>query len=306
MPLRVVSGVAAAVACLLGGCAAGTSPDAATTPPSAVAPATPPRAPGAQHASRPRPAAVPAFSHVVVVIEENHAFNEVIGNANAPYITSLARAGATMTQSFALTHPSQPNYLALFSGSTQGVTSDSCPHTFSAENLGHQLLAAGIGFAAYSDTMPSDGFTGCTSGRYARKHNPWTDFDNVPASVNLRFSRFPTDFSTLPKLSFVIPDLCDDMHDCGVSTGDSWLRTHLGAYATWAAANNSLLLVTFDEDDSSASNQIPTLFSGAHVKPGSYAERITHYTVLRTLETIAGVGCVANSCSASAIADIWS
>ena len=250
-------------------------------------------------------AALPGYDHIVVVIEENHSYSEVIGNAGAPYLTSLANGGANMTQSFAVTHPSQPNYLALFSGSTQGTTSDSCPHTFSAENLGHQVLAAGSTFAGYSESMPSDGYTGCTSGNYARKHNPWVDFSNVPPSSNLRYTDFPTDYTTLPKLSFVVPNLCDDMHDCSVSTGDTWLNNHLGSYATWAATHNSLLVVTFDEDDSSASNQIPTVFSGAHVAAGGYAEHITHYTVLRTLESLTGVACVANSCAVGPITDIW-
>ena len=252
------------------------------------------------------PAAIPAYDHVVVVIEENHSFSEVIGNSNAPYITSLANTGAKMTQSFAVTHPSEPNYLALFSGSTHGLTDDSCPHTYTGENLGHQLIAAGRTFTGYSESMPSDGYTGCTSGSYARKHNPWVNFTNVPSSSNLRFSRFPTDFTTLPKVSIVVPNLCNDMHDCSVSTGDTWLKNHLGAYATWAKTHNSLLLVTFDEDDRSASNRIPTLFYGAHVATGTYSEHITHYTVLRTLESINGLGCTGSSCSVSPISDIWS
>ncbi|MEN3308732.1 MAG: phosphatidylinositol-3-phosphatase [Micromonosporaceae bacterium] len=259
---------------------------------------------GAAHAAV-SPAALPSYDHIVVVIEENHAYNEIVGNASAPYITSLATGGANMTQSFAVTHPSQPNYLAVYSGSTQGITSDSCPHTFSGDNLGHQLAAAGQSFVGYSETMPSDGYTGCTSGRYARKHNPWVNFSNVPASANLRFTRFPTSYPTLPKLSFVIPNLCSDMHDCAVATGDTWLKNNLGAYATWAATHNSLLLVTFDEDDSSASNHVATVFYGAHVATGAYAERVTHYTVLRTLQSLTGLGCLANSCSVSPISDIW-
>ena len=250
-------------------------------------------------------AALPAYAHIVVVIDENHAYNEVIGNPNAPYITSLANGGAKMTQSFAVTHPSEPNYLALFSGSTHGITDDSCPHTFTGENLGHQLINAGTTFTGYSESMPSDGYTGCTSGNYARKHNPWVNFSNVPAASNLRFSDFPTTFSNLPKVSIVVPNLCNDMHNCSVATGDTWLKNHLGAYATWAKANNSLLIVTFDEDDSSASNHIPTLFYGAHVKTGNYSEHITHYTVLRTLESLTGLGCTGSSCSVNPIADIW-
>jgi acid phosphatase len=250
-------------------------------------------------------AALPAYDHIVVVIEENHSYNEIIGNANAPYITSLANGGAKMTQSFAVTHPSEPNYLALYSGSTQGLTNDSCPHTYSGENLGHQLIAAGRTFKGYSESMPSDGYTGCTSGSYARKHNPWVNFTNVPASSNVRFSTFPTDFSTLPTVSVVVPNLCSDMHDCSVKTGDTWLKTHLDAYAQWAKTHNSLFVVTFDEDDSSQSNQIATVFYGAHVATGSYREHITHYTVLRTLESLNGLACTGNSCSVSAISDIW-
>ncbi len=148
-------------------------------------------------------AALPTYAHIVVVIEENHSYSEVIGNANAPYITSLANNGAKMTQSFAVTHPSQPNYLALFSGSTQGITDDSCPHTFSSANLGRQLINNGKTFKGYSESMPSDGYTGCSSSDnlYKRKHNPWVNFTNVPSTSNLRFSGFPTAYSNLPKLS---------------------------------------------------------------------------------------------------------
>jgi phosphatidylinositol-3-phosphatase len=255
----------------------------------------------------PAHAALPSYAHIVVVIEENHSYSEVIGNSNAPYITSLANNGAKMTQSFAITHPSEPNYLALFSGSTQGLTDDSCPHTYSSANLGRQLINAGRTFKGYSESMPSDGFTGCSSSDnlYKRKHNPWVNFTNVPSSSNLRFSVFPTDYTTLPRVAFVVPNMCHDMHDCSVSTGDTWLKNKLGAYATWAKTHNSLLLVTFDEDDHSANNRIPTVFYGAHVATGSYSEHITHYTVLRTLESLNGLGCVANSCSVSAITDIW-
>jgi phospholipase C len=250
-------------------------------------------------------AELPRYDHIIVVIEENHSNAEVIGNPSAPYMTSLAKGGANFTQSFAVTHPSEPNYLALYSGSTQGLRDDSCPHTYNAENLGHQLATAGVTFAGYSEAMPSDGYTGCNSGRYARKHNPWVNFPNVPATANLPFSRFPTDYTTLPAVSVVVPDLCNDMHDCSVKTGDTWLKNNLGGYASWAATHNSLLVVTFDEDDFTASNRIPTFFAGAHVLTGSYSENVTHYGLLRTLESLAGVGCVANSCSATAISDVW-
>ncbi|MCW3844220.1 alkaline phosphatase family protein, partial [Micromonospora yasonensis] len=181
----------------------------------------------------PASAALPRYDHIVVVVEENHAYHEIIGSADAPYLTALARTGANMTRSYAVTHPSLPNYLALFSGSTQGLTDDSCPRSWSGENLGHQLIATGRTFAGYAQSMPSVGYTGCAHGRYARTHNPWVNFTNVPASSNLRFADFPTDYATLPELSIVVPDFCQDMHACPVPTGDTWLRNNLGAYATW-------------------------------------------------------------------------
>jgi phosphatidylinositol-3-phosphatase len=115
---------------------------------------------------------LPTPSHVVVVIEENHSYNEIIGSSSAPYINSLANSGALFTQSFAITHPSEPNYLAFFSGSTQGITDDSCPHTFGPPDLGGELINAGLTFGGYSEDLPSIGSTVCTSGNYARKHNP--------------------------------------------------------------------------------------------------------------------------------------
>jgi PKD repeat protein len=258
----------------------------------------------------PAAASIPRYDHVVIVIEENTSESTVIGNTSqAPYINSLAAAGAEFTNSFAVTHPSQPNYLALFSGSTQGVTDDTCPQSFAANNLGNQLITAGFTFAGYSETMPSNGYTGCTSGTsgYARKHNPWSDFTDLAASTNLMYTGFPTDYTTLPTVSFVIPNLCDDMHDCSLTTGDTWLKNNLDAYATWAKAHNSLLIVTWDEDDSTTSaNQIATIFVGANVKAGSYSETINHYSVLRTLENMYGLTALGSAASATPITDVWS
>lgn len=302
---KALSGLAATVALLVGVLAcspagfAGNGP-VVPTEHRTVGQATQPNTPAA------RPAAIPTPDHVVVVMLENKSFHEVTDGSSAPYITSLANSGANFSQSFAVTHPSEPNYLALFSGSPQGVIDDSCPHTFPGANLASELAGAGLSFAGYSESMPADGFTGCTSGEYARKHNPWVDFTNVPASSNLVYERhFPTDFTQLPRVSFVIPNLCDDAHDCGVATADKWLRNNLDAYKQWAVTHNSVLVVTFDEDDSSQSNQIPTVFTGQHVKPGNYSERIDHYGVLRTLEDAFGLPCTANACSATPITDAW-
>jgi hypothetical protein len=243
--------------------------------------------------------------HVVIVIMENHSAGQIIGSSNAPYINSLANAGANMGQSFAVAHPSEPNYLAFFSGSTQGLASDACPLTYSGDNLGAQLIAAGKTFAAYSEDLPSVGYTGCTSGAYARKHAPWVNFTNVPSATHKPFTAFPTDFTQLPTLSFVIPNLNNDMHDGTVNDGDVWLKTHLDAYAQWAKTHNSLLIVTFDEDDFSSSNQIATIFYGPMVKTGVYNEHINHYYVLRTLEDLYHLPYAGNASTATTITDIW-
>ena len=145
----------------------------------------------------------------------------------------------------------------------------------------------------------------CTSGNYARKHNPWVNFTNVPASANQPFSAFPTDFTQLPTVSWVVPNLCNDMHDCTIATGDTWLQNHLNAYAQWATTHNSLLIVTFDEDDGSGGNNIATLFYGQPVKQGTYTEHINHFNVLRTIEDMYSLPYAGAAASATPITDCW-
>ncbi|MEV5876660.1 alkaline phosphatase family protein [Streptomyces sp. NPDC052101] len=260
---------------------------------------------GSAHAA----GAVPSPDHVVVVVFENHAYSQVIGSSKAPYINSLKSGGANLTQSYAETHPSQPNYFALFSGSTQGITDDSCytPGFSSAPNLASEMIDAGRSWASYNETLPSQGATDCSSGDYARKHNPWFGFSNVPTDSAMTFDQFPTDYSTLPQLSFVTPDLCSDMHDCSVSTGDTWLKDNLGAYASWAKTHNSLLVVTFDEDNRLSGNRIPTVLYGQPVTPGSSSSTTyDHYDLLRTLEDSQGLSSHAgNADSAQDISGIW-
>jgi len=158
-----------------------------------------------------------------VVVEENEPNGAILGPGatDDPYIQSLAAQGTIFSNSKAITHPSQPNYLALFSGSTQGVTDDNLTGPLTGENLGHQLNAAGLTFGGYSEDLPSTGSSAETSGGYARKHNPWSDFTNVPAAQNMPFSKFPTDYTSLPNVAFVVPNLDNDMHDGPISHGRS-------------------------------------------------------------------------------------
>jgi phosphatidylinositol-3-phosphatase len=299
--LRALGLVAALAA--LGACDGGGQAPAGSDPPSVAGSSAPSSAPSSSVA---RPAALPSPAHVVVVVFENQDAGAVLGSSDAPYLSGLAGQGAAFSDAHGVTHPSQPNYLALFSGSTQGVADDSCPQRFSAPNLAGQLLAAGRSFAGYSEGLPQAGYTGCRAGKYARKHNPWVDFPALPASVNQPLSALPTDFTRLPTVSFVVPDLCSDMHSCPVATGDSWARAHLSGYVSWARTHDSLLVVTFDEDDGTAANHIPTFLVGPMVRAGTSAQLVDHYDVLRTIEDMYGLAPLGRAAAARPLTGIWS
>lgn len=264
--------------------------------------------------AKPLLAAPPAPDHIVIVIEENHALAQVIGSPDAPYINSLAngRGGALFTSFYAVTHPSQPNYLHFFSGSNQGVTNDSVPTgtPFTTANLGAALLAAGRTFAGYSEDLPAVGSQVATYFAYARKHNPWANWQaTAPAANQLLpsvnrpfFSRgadpqpfygdlgYPIDFNLLPSVAIVVPNLNNDMHDGTIAQADAWLQAHIAPYADWAMAHNSLLVITWDEDNSASRDHIPTIFHGPMIHPGPNAVTYTLHNLLRTIEDMSGSG----------------
>jgi hypothetical protein len=133
------------------------------------------------------------------------------------------------------------------------------------------------------------------------------NFTNVPAAASMPFTSFQavTDPAALPTVSFVIPNLDNDMHDGSIAQADNWLSTNLSRYAAWAKANNSLLIVTWDEDDDSSDNHIPTIVYGAHVNTGAYAEPISHYSVLSTVQQIYGLPKTGHAAQSPPISDIW-
>jgi hypothetical protein len=253
------------------------------------------------------------YDHVVIVIEENTDYGQVIGDrAAAPFINELADNGVNFSQFYAITHPSQPNYLHLFSGDHQGVIDDTRPTTYpwTTANLGAALLAAGATFAGYSEDLPFIGdrdtigvdvvIAGVTYKLYRRKHNPWANWqalegqnpipvNQLPFNTNLRWLDFPADYAQLPDIAFVIPNEQNDMHDGTIRMGDDWLRANLAGYAQWAHTHNSLLVITFDEDNFSGPNKIPTVFHGAGLTPGTEnSTRWTLHNLLRTLEDMHG------------------
>ena len=270
---------------------------------------------------------LPRFDHIVIVVEENKYYDQVIGKETAPYINGVLRAeGANLAHMFGEEHNSEGNYFWLFSGSNQGVGYlDVVPskHThrvypFQTPNLAQQLLGKGLTFRGYAEDLPATGSTVAKSGHYARKHVPWISFGNIPqghdpsVSTNLPLSQLPADYSKLPTVSFVIPNLINDMHDPGshpdvaVKNGDAWLKKNIDPYYQWAKTHNSLLIITFDESDDPSGyvgltdpssryadiqNRIPTIFAGAHIRHGEYDEGlgVTHVNILRTLEAIYGL-----------------
>lgn len=256
------------------------------------------------------------YNKIVVVIGENTNASSVFGSSNAPYINGLV--GAKFTNSYALTHPSQPNYLMLFSGGNQGVTGDGYCGPFNNPNLARELINAGKTFIMYSEDLPSVGYDGTSSGGYARKHNPLAPFvgagsNQVSSSLNQPWSAFPhSNYNNLPNVSFIAPNQCNDGHDvCGPYNNrtkqyDVWIQNNLNNYLTWARQNNSLLIITYDEDDFTSVNKICTVFGGAYVMTGSYSQTINHYNVLRTIEDAMGLtahaGQAANN---SAITYCW-
>jgi hypothetical protein len=265
----------------------------------------------------PWPSNLPVYDHIIIVIEENKNYEEIIDNKHGPYINDvLKKEGANLTQMYAEEHHSEGNYFWLFSGNNQkvGYLDDIPTSAIKAPNLGSELIRTGHSFKGYSEGLPAVGSTVARQGLYARKHCPWVSFSNLPNgtiaadSSTLRFPEdFPTDYNALPTVAFVIPNLADDMHDgkpnSSIPAGDKWLRRNLDAYYQWAKQHNSLLILTFDESDEytftggvtnpadpspNKRNRIPTILAGAHIKPGDYSEDkgVTHVNLLRTLEAM--------------------
>ena len=251
-------------------------------------------------------AALPHPAHVVVIVEENKSFDQIVGNRRAPIINALLQRGALFTNAHGVTHPSLPNYLAMFAGVTND-NGDGCPATgisTTAPNLGSELHAAHLSFNGFSESLPVSGSTVCAAGTYARKHAPWVAFANVPRSDQRSFSSFPRSFDRLPTVSFVIPNVDDDMHDGSIAQGDAWIHAHLKDLLRWADTHDTLVVLTWDEGFD-LRNSVPTTLYGPMVKPGRYAQRISHYELLRTIEDFYGLPPTGRAKDALAIAGCW-
>jgi len=252
---------------------------------------------------------VPPLQHIIVVIMENHAYGQV---RTLPYTSSLIAAGSSFSSSYGVTHPSLPNYIALWSGGVQGVTNDNCPapgSPFSVENLGHACEAAGLTWRAYSEDLPAPGSTVCTASgsNYARKHAPWTYFTNLDHQNERPYTDLALDLAqgTLPNLAFVVPNQCNDQHSCALSVGDAWLSNNIPAMLHGVGPRGAVIL-TYDEDDGSAGNRILTCFAGDPVRVNYLSPTvIDHYTLLRTICDALGLAPFGAAVGETPITDVW-
>jgi acid phosphatase len=243
---------------------------------------------------------LPPIDHVFVIVMENHAYGEVVGSASAPYFNSQIPSGALGESYFAVAHPSLPNYLSLIGGSTFGTTSDCTTCLVSAPNIADNVEAAGRTWKAYMESMPSPCFVG-DSYPYMQKHNPFIYFNDIRTNSArcgqhvVPYSQMSTDLksaTTTPNYAFITPNMCNDTHDCAVSSGDAWLSAQVPLILGSPAfkTQHSLLAIVWDEDDSSASNQVPLLLLGPAAGAGTKSlVSYSHYSLLHTIETGLGL-----------------
>jgi hypothetical protein len=251
-------------------------------------------------------------SRVVIIVMENAEYGEVMGSSQAPYVNALARRYGLATQSFAITHPSLPNYIALTSGSTHGVSSDCTDCHVSAPNIVDQLEAAGISWAAYLEDVPKPCFRGAGAGGYAKKHNPFIYYDDIAASASrcgrlVGFARLAGALRSgrLPTYAWITPNLCDDGHDCGVAAGDRFLARTLPALLRELGPHGFIVL-SWDEGGSdqgccggARGGHVATIVAGPDVRRGVRMQRpVDHYGVLATIEQALGLPPLAGAADA--------
>ena len=243
-----------------------------------------------------------------MIVFENKDASDVVGARDAPTFNAMARRYAQLTQYQGVSHPSLPNYLALVSGSTQGIRTDCTGCIVAARNLADTVEAAGRTWKAYAEGIPRPGWTGPYAGLYAKKHMPFLYFRDIVSSPARRRRVVPlpqlrTDLAAgkLPDFALLVPNQCNSMHDCSVATGDRWLAKTLPPLLRLPG---TVVFVTFDEGE--AGNHVPALALGTAVQPSTrVTARTGHYALLRTIESAWGLPLLGHSASARPITGIW-
>ncbi len=278
---------------------------AASNPGTPTSPGSPTSPPG------PGTPVVPQLAHVFILVEENHGYSEVIGNAGMPYFNGLAAKYSLATQYYANAHPSLPNYFMLTTGATI-ATDDSYTGTVTQDNVVQALRGAGKTWRCYAESLPSVGYTGPDVLPYGRRHDPFAYFaivqsDPTQAGNIVPFTQMASDLANnnLPDYAFIVPNLNDDAHDCpaGMSSctdtdklvnADTWLKNNIDGLINSPAFANSLLIITFDEGNTSdvthGGGNVPTALIGSGVKAGYRSKTLyQHESTLRLMMEVLGV-----------------
>jgi hypothetical protein len=257
-----------------------------------------------------------SVTRLLLVMLENHSYSSIVNNSSAPYLNSLIKKYGLATNMTGVAHPSEPNYLALFSGSTQGVKDDGV-YDFGGANLADQLDARGKTWRAVAENVPLGCYTGAVAaggpdgtGTYARKHEPAIMFTDI--STNSARCANITDlrhFSlTRANFQFIVPNLCHDMHDCSVAVGDAWVKKFLTPVIANPNFAHTLVVITFDEgtDAAGGGGKIPTILVGPMIRTAIRSSIAhNHYSVLRTIENIWSLGCLNKSCAANDLREFF-
>ena len=249
----------------------------------------------------PTPATLPTFSHVFLVVEENHSFTEVIGNSSMPYLNGLASKYALAKQYFANAHPSIPNYLMLTTGQMETLN-DNFSGTIGDDNVVRELVSVGKTWKTYQESIPSAGYLGGDAPPYVRRHNPFSllsDVQNNPAQAAniVPFTPFATDLAnnSLPNCSFIVPDVNNDAHDGTLATADSWLQSNMAPLiASSTFQSGGLLVILFDEGELSDFNhgggQVAAVIVSSNSKPNFQSQTLyQHQSTLRLVLEALGV-----------------
>lgn len=241
--------------------------------------------------------------HIAVIVMENEGYGDIIGSAAAPFINRLARRYALALNMYAASHPSLPNYLALTGGSTFGVTSDCTSCSVRSTSIVDQLEHAHISWKAYMQGVPDPCFTGASAGEYAKKHDPFAYYASVVhnrswCSHLVSLTRLLADERNraLPEFIWITPNLCNDMHDCSVKTGDRFLSSLVPPLLR-SLGRHGVLFITWDEGTSSSGccrlasgGHIATIVAGPGARPGARLRGASdQYSLLQTIEDLLGL-----------------
>jgi len=246
--------------------------------------------------------AVPAFSHIFLLLLENKEFNRVFRSPGAPYLNALAAEYGLASQYYAVAHPSLPNYLALLGADTFGVASNYRACYQSAASLPDQLEAHGRTWKAYFESIPRACYAGDSPDElYVQKHNPFVYFDAIRQDATrcgriVPLEELSADLASGDVADFVWigPNMRSSTHSAPIDTGDRWLAAQLPEVLQSSAfENEGLLVVTYDEGDSDAGccgrskggGHVMTVLASPLGRRGFTSDiPHDHYSLLRTIE----------------------